>query len=173
MNGSYILTHARLLSMGRPPKFNLPRASGMLRLALSGTLNLQANGDSEVWVRYDRRKLNLNDKIVLHCGETSTYNLLRSWLRSSSQLLMIWFQHFCMKMLHVYSWRWLCLNDTLLGKVRMSVKYQWKSAGIKDCVVYLPLPLSLLLHMEKILATSFTNKKTSASICLTALWNPS
>ena len=62
--------HAKILLDALMPSYNgfvdlEPGSSGS---SLSGTLDLQANGDSEVWVRYDHRRLNLNDKIILQRG---------------------------------------------------------------------------------------------------------
>ena len=34
-------------------------------VSVQATLDLHANGDTEIWVQYDRTQLNLNDKIIL------------------------------------------------------------------------------------------------------------
>jgi len=33
------------------------------------TLNLHANEDTEIWIQYDRKRLNLNDEIILQRGD--------------------------------------------------------------------------------------------------------
>ena len=36
---------------------------------MQATLDVHANGDTEIWVQYDRTRLNLNDKIILQRGD--------------------------------------------------------------------------------------------------------
>ena len=39
-----------------------------------------ANGDTEIWVQYDRRRLNLNDKIILQrCSEVNKRTVPFYW----------------------------------------------------------------------------------------------